>query len=121
MYTDDELLNDIIKQDISNRFGVTWFEPMATQILHFATCGVLMDNQFFARTCTACMKIFHPLVFCSVNICLDFNDVTFEEAHSRTGRVITITLTKSSRGAQGMDADVVLLNYVTSPHVLLRR
>lgn len=54
MYTDEELLNDIIREDIAKRYGVSWFEPMASQVLHFATRGVLMDNGFFANTCKAC-------------------------------------------------------------------
>ncbi|CEP03361.1 hypothetical protein PBRA_003121 [Plasmodiophora brassicae] len=103
MYTDEELLNDIIREDIAKRYGVSWFEPMASQVLHFATRGVLMDNGFFANTCKAYFK-----------------DTTFEEAHHRTGRVITITLTKSTRAERDSDANVVLLNYVTSPHVLIR-
>eukprot|EP00742_Colponemidia_sp_Colp-10_P008059 GILJ01008696.1.p1 GENE.GILJ01008696.1~~GILJ01008696.1.p1 ORF type:complete len:688 (+),score=66.97 GILJ01008696.1:43-2064(+) len=99
--TDHELLDDVIKPDISNKYGKRWFQPISSQILHFFGKGVLMDSEFFSQTCRAY-----------------YENITFEEAYKRTGRIVNITISAAHRGG-GSRGHPLLLNYFTAPEVLL--
>ena len=98
-YRDDEMMNYVLKENISIKYGVRWFETFPTQLHHFLVHGTLTNKEQFARTCRAY-----------------YGDITFGEAYKHTRRVVSICVTArgSSRGSHPL-----LLNYLTSPDVLL--
>lgn len=107
LHTDKEMLEEICTQDISNKHGVRWFEPMTTQLFTFARTmltkgGVrMMESNTFADTCRAYYK-----------------DVTFGEAFRRTGRHVSITITVAPSAAPRA-AHPLILNHKTAPDVLV--
>lgn len=105
--TDQEMIDEVCQPSISNKYGVRWFEPVHAQVMRFAGTFLtsdgarMMENDDFARTCRAY-----------------WGDTTFEEAFQRTGRMVSITITVSSRAAPRA-AHPLVLNYLTAPTVLL--
>eukprot|EP01138_Halocafeteria_seosinensis_P012580 gb/GECG01012853.1/.p1 GENE.gb/GECG01012853.1/~~gb/GECG01012853.1/.p1 ORF type:complete len:857 (+),score=84.92 gb/GECG01012853.1/:1-2571(+) len=106
MKTDEEMLNDVIKSDISQRLGVRWFDSIDTQLLRFIKSIVkqdrarMMETEAFAHTCKAY-----------------YGSVTFGEAFKRTGRIVSIPVT--ARYGTAQNAHAIILNYLTAPNVLL--
>ena len=98
-YTNEEMMTSVLKADISNRYGVRWFEPFPTQLRHFLSSGTLADKNTFAKTCRAY-----------------YGEYTFGEAYKHTKRVVSICVT--CRGKSG-GSHPRLLNYLTTPDVLL--
>jgi TAG lipase/steryl ester hydrolase/phospholipase A2/LPA acyltransferase len=99
-YTDDEMLESILVPDISNRYGVRWFDPFVEQLHNYLKLGHLADTEKFAATCR---KYYGETT-------------TFGEAFAHTRRVVSICVT--CRGASS-GSHPRLLNYLTSPNVLL--
>ena len=97
-YKDEEMLDWVLKPNISNKYGVRWFEPFIVQLKHFIVNGTLTNSEQFARTCRAY-----------------YGDITFAEAYRHTRRIVSICVT--CRNASG--SHPLLLNYLTTPHVLL--
>jgi predicted acylesterase/phospholipase RssA len=52
-YTDAEMLDLVLQEDISNRYGVRWFEPFVDQLRNYLVTGHLANTAKFARTCRA--------------------------------------------------------------------
>ena len=98
-FNDDEMLNDVLKDDISTKYGVRWFEPWTTQLHHFLVHGTLTSPDRFAATCRAY-----------------YGDTTFGEAYRHTRRVVSICVTCRSKTSGSHPR---LLNYLTSPDVFL--
>ncbi len=102
IYTDAEMLDTVIRNDISTRFPERWFPPLGQQLYSFFSMGCLVRNDDFA----ACTRRY-------------FGDITFEEAFKRTGRIVNINISASSRGGASARG-ALLLNALTAPHVLIR-
>lgn len=103
--TVEELLADIFVPDISTRFmheGIRWFPPITTQVVHFIQNGVLIDGEEFEKTTERY-----------------YGDMTFEEGYQRTGRHVNITISASSATMQSGGSYKLILNHITTPHVLL--
>ena len=98
-YTDEEMLNEVLQENISTKFGVRWFEPFLVQLQHFICFGTLTSPSKFAATCRAY-----------------YGDVTFGEAYRHTRRVVSICVTCRGKSSGSHPR---LLNYLTSPDVLL--
>lgn len=98
IYTDEELLTDILKPEIVTRYGCRWFPPISQQVRQFFFQGNMMTAEEFERTCKA--------YYC---------DWTFREAFNRTGRFVSVVVTPSYR-ARG---EALVLNWVTTPDVLI--
>mmetsp|Transcript_1895 Transcript_1895/g.5176 ORF Transcript_1895/g.5176 Transcript_1895/m.5176 type:complete len:643 (+) Transcript_1895:1098-3026(+) len=102
IHTDEEMRNDIIKPDIAVRYlPDRWFPPLPQQLYNYLKLGCLVDNEAFE----SCTKRY-------------YGDMTFEEAFRRTGRVVNINISSSSRESGPRGA--LLLNALTTPHVLVR-
>lgn len=71
-YRDDEMIDFVLKENISTKYGVRWFETFPTQLHHFLAHGTLTNKDQFARTCRAY-----------------YGDVTFGDAyrHTRRGQI----------------------------------
>mmetsp|Transcript_3068 Transcript_3068/g.9295 ORF Transcript_3068/g.9295 Transcript_3068/m.9295 type:complete len:132 (+) Transcript_3068:1103-1498(+) len=81
IHTDEEMRNDIIKPDIAVRYlPDRWFPPLPQQLYNYLKLGCLVDNEAFE----SCTKRY-------------YGDMTFEEAFRRTGRVVNINISSSSR------------------------
>ena len=102
MFTDEELLHDIIQDDIAVRYPERWFPPLEQQLFDFLKTGVLVQHDDFANCCKAY-----------------YGDTTFQEAYERTGRVANINISERATGVNSMRG-ALLLNHLTSPHVLIR-
>lgn len=102
IHTNEEMLKDIITDDISTRYPERWFPSMKQQLINYLTRGTLVRNEEFA----ACTRAY-------------YGDYTFEEAFNRTGRIVNINISASSR-ATGSVRGALLLNHLTAPHVLIR-
>ncbi|KAL1515922.1 hypothetical protein AB1Y20_002536 [Prymnesium parvum] len=102
IHTNQEMLDDIITDDISTRFPERWFPSMKQQLLNYLRHGTLVQNDEFA----ACTRAY-------------YGDLTFEEAFNRTGRIVNINISSSSR-PMGASRGALLLNHLTAPHVLIR-
>lgn len=101
IHSNDELLQ-IINEKISNlHLPHKWFDTIFNQIVHFATNGVLMDYKVFTATVEAFFGMY-----------------TFEEAFNRTGRIVNICVTTSSASGRTKGSSL-LLNHLTTPHVLI--
>ena len=96
--TNEALVNNYIKPDISSRYGVSWFDPLLDQLYNFITTGYLSKSEKVASAAR-----------------LYYGDVTFGEAYEKTGRVVNISVT--TRTATG--SHPLLLNYLSTPSVLL--
>lgn len=102
MHTNEEMLRDILQDDISTRYTERWFPSMKQQLINYIRSGALVQNDDFA----ACTRAY-------------FGDMTFEEAYNRTGRIVNINISASSR-PRASSRGALLLNYLTAPHVLIR-
>ena len=102
VYTNEEMLTEIIQDDIAVRYPERWFPSMKQQLFNYLRSGTLVQNDDFA----ACTKAY-------------YGDLTFEEAYNRTGRIVNINISASSR-AEGSSRGALLLNHLTAPHVLIR-
>eukprot|EP00944_MAST-04C_sp_MAST-4C-sp1_P003615 g3615.t1 len=96
--TNEALINNYIKPDISTRYGVSWFDPLLDQLYNFITTGYLSKSEKVANAAR-----------------LYYGDITFGEAYEKTGRVVNISVT--TRTATG--SHPLLLNYLSTPSVLL--
>ena len=103
-YTNEEMLEEIIQNDVATRFKPhVFFPPLRRQLYNALTTGFLVDGDAFEAT-------LQQLV----------GDVTFEEAFRRTKRVVNIQVTSAATGTGERHRAALLLNHVTTPHVLLR-
>ena len=50
IHTNEEMMNDIICTDISNRHGKRWFPPVVQQLANFWKTGLMLDWEWFAET-----------------------------------------------------------------------
>ncbi|KAA0149270.1 hypothetical protein FNF28_07373 [Cafeteria roenbergensis] len=104
--TDKEMVEDVIASDIADRYGVTWFDPIPTQVATFAASLLTSDrphtmrSERFAATCKRY-----------------FGAYTFGEAFRRTGRVVSIVITV--RYGDGGASHPFLANYLTCPTVFI--
>ncbi|KAA0149986.1 hypothetical protein FNF29_05606 [Cafeteria roenbergensis] len=104
--TDKEMVDDVIASDIADRYGVTWFDPIPTQVATFAASLLTSDrphtmrSERFAATCKRY-----------------FGAYTFGEAFRRTGRVVSIVITV--RYGDGGASHPFLANYLTCPTVFI--
>mmetsp|Transcript_1333 Transcript_1333/g.2759 ORF Transcript_1333/g.2759 Transcript_1333/m.2759 type:complete len:754 (+) Transcript_1333:646-2907(+) len=98
------------------------FDPYAYE--HFNMLGTVEELQGKVHPVWARMKnLFHKGVMFDTEVLKVFlreqvGDLTFQEAFNRTGRVLNITVQPSNPG-QGSSRQPRLLNYLTSPHVLV--
>eukprot|EP00735_Rhodelphis_limneticus_P014176 TRINITY_DN8178_c0_g1::TRINITY_DN8178_c0_g1_i1::g.7126::m.7126 TRINITY_DN8178_c0_g1::TRINITY_DN8178_c0_g1_i1::g.7126 ORF type:complete len:795 (-),score=134.26,sp/Q9LZA6/SDP1_ARATH/32.65/7e-66,DUF3336/PF11815.3/9.2e-28,Patatin/PF01734.17/2.9e-18 TRINITY_DN8178_c0_g1_i1:112-2496(-) len=97
--TDDEI-ESYASTDVADRHGKKWVGPFWTNMLRLVTKGVFIDSEEFMETLIAY-----------------FGDMTFAESYQRTGRIINIAVSASHGHGHGCPP---LLNYITSPQVLLR-
>lgn len=95
MYTDEELKHEI-REDISNRYGVKWFEPKWHMMMNYLKHGTLMDAEKFEETTKAY-----------------YGDLTFQEAFNHSGRIVSIQVSVGK--GHGL-----VLNHVTAPKVRSR-
>ena len=79
-----------------------WFPPLLDQLLNFVREGCLVTGEGFE----ACTRAY-------------YGTITFQEAFERTGRIVNINISASSRGRGGHQGGALLLNHLTAPHVLL--
>ncbi|GMH86200.1 hypothetical protein TrVE_jg12350 [Triparma verrucosa] len=95
--TDAEIERDLNVETLELKlrsFGKGWVD-LATNLLNH---GTLFENDYWMQQ-------------------IDFfssGDLTFEEAYKKTGRILCITLSATTK-----KAPPVLLNYVTSPHITI--
>lgn len=110
--TEDELLRDCLVDNVSTdyrgdgsmkRYNISWFPPVWTQMIHFLRTGYLIDNKGFQKTCD-----------------YYWGDTTFEEAYARTHKHVCITVTASNTSGGGAVGEKLLLNHLSTPHVLIR-
>jgi TAG lipase/steryl ester hydrolase/phospholipase A2/LPA acyltransferase len=99
-YTDKEMIKHVLIDNISTKYGVRWFEPFPIQLRHFLIHGTLADPKTFAATCRAY-----------------YGDYTFGEAYKHSKRIVSICVT--CRGKSNGGSHPRLLNYLTSPDVML--
>lgn len=102
VHTNEEMVEEIIKDDIAVRYPERWFPSTKQQIFSYLKTGCLVQNADFA----ACTRAY-------------YGDVTFEEAFARTGRIVNINVSGSAR-AEASRRGALLLNHLTAPHVLIR-
>jgi len=108
LHTDREMLDHVISPDITDRYGVPWFDPLPTQVRTFASSLLtadrpyIMSSERFARACRSC-----------------FGKTTFADAFRRTGRVVSIVITVryGSGGGGASSTHPFLVNYLTCPNV----
>jgi predicted acylesterase/phospholipase RssA len=108
--TDREMLEDVVTPDIADKYGVTWFDPLWTQVGTFAQSLLTADRPYvmtserFAHTCRRY-----------------YGSWTFGEAFRRTGRVVSIAITVRYAGshASASAAHPFLANYLTCPNVYI--
>eukprot|EP00917_Polyrhabdina_sp_WS-2016_P016289 GHVP01035274.1.p1 GENE.GHVP01035274.1~~GHVP01035274.1.p1 ORF type:complete len:646 (+),score=117.15 GHVP01035274.1:6462-8399(+) len=95
--TDEELINEIIQPDISNRHGVRWFPTLWKQAIRFTKTGCALDTEEFQKTCQAYFK-----------------ELTFQEAKARTGRLVSVVISPPTKKGSPL-----LINAITAPDVYL--
>lgn len=111
--TEEELLQFVISSNVSTdyrcdgsmkKYNIRWFPPLISQMIHFLKTGYLVDNNTFCRTTE-----------------YYWGDITFEEAYKKTNKHICIAVTASnSSGNGGVNNEKLLLNHLSTPHVLIR-
>lgn len=110
--TEEELARDCLVDNVSTDYlgdgsmkqqGVGWFPPVWQQMLHFLRTGYLINNKGFQRTCD-----------------YYWGDTTFEEAYARTHKHVCIAVTASNTSGGGAQGEKLLLNHLSTPHVLVR-
>ena len=101
--TDAELADpELLSNTISSKYGCRWLPPLGTQFRTFMRERVLLDSRVFTHTCQQYYKSF-----------------TFEEAHRRTGRDVSITVSYASKQGSTLRSHALTLNHITSPNVLI--
>lgn len=109
--TKEEMLEEVLVPWVSTDFGRTgeqarrklrFFPTLWRQMINFAKTRVLVDSKKFKDTC-------------------DFywGDVTFQEAHERTGKVLCISVSAQRAGGHETAVQRLLMNHITTPHVTL--
>jgi len=109
--TKQEMLDDVLVPWVSTdytrdgeqkRRGLRFFPPLWKQMVNFARTRVLVDSAKFKETC-------------------DFywGDVTFQEAHEKTGKVLCISVSAQRADGQADSVQRLLMNHITTPHVTL--
>ncbi|CEM20449.1 unnamed protein product [Vitrella brassicaformis CCMP3155] len=93
----NEEMKDVIRPDVSERYGVRWFPPFGRQVANFLIGGYMMQTSFFTKTC----KVY-------------FGDWTFSEAFKKTGRLVSIAVCPASRRGE-----VLVCNYVNTPDIYI--
>lgn len=116
--TNDELLHDVLQNNISTRFiplGVRWFPPLMEQLAHCVKTGFLVECSQFEHTT---QHYFSEPMTADCNEEVKTLAYTFQDAFRKTGRHVCITVSASDvTGHKGPKK--LLLNHITSPHVLL--
>lgn len=77
-----------------------WYRTLIRRMRRWWTTGHFLDIEVLER-------------LLQVNI----GDMTFQEAHEKTGRILNITVTSSTSGGRGTSAPTSL-NYITAPNVV---
>lgn len=109
--TKEEMLREVLVPWVSTDFKrngeqgrrrLRFFPPLWRQMINFARTRVLVDSKKFKETC-------------------DFywGDVTFQEAHERTGKVLCISVSAQRADGQSDSVQRLLMNHITTPHVTL--
>ncbi|TYZ63162.1 hypothetical protein PybrP1_002057 [[Pythium] brassicae (nom. inval.)] len=113
--TNAELLDDILQNDISTRFipaGIRWFPPLMEQLAHCVKTGFLVECSAFERT----TQHYYAEPMGAADPALQY---TFQDAFRKTGRHVCITVSASDATGSHKGPKKLLLNHITSPHVLL--
>ena len=109
--TKEEMLKDVLVDNVATdytrdgeqkRRNLRFFPPLWKQMMNFARTRVLVDSLIFKETC-------------------DFywGDVTFQEAHEKTGKVLCISVSAQRADGQADSVQRLLMNHITTPHVTL--
>jgi TAG lipase/lysophosphatidylethanolamine acyltransferase len=109
VHTESELLgvlsgSSINVEAFTNRTTSTassqshWHQTLTRRVKRWWTTGHFLDIEVLDRLLQA-----------------NIGDMTFEEAHERTGRILNITVTTSTSGTGG--SAPTSLNYITAPNV----
>ena len=107
--TADELLRDVCVSHVSTDYMLTgemkeknirWFPPMWEMASYWMKHKLLVDSDYFQRTCE-----------------FYYGTFTFEEAFLRTGKHVCITVSASR--ASSDTAQRLLLNHISTPHVTI--
>lgn len=116
--TNAELLDDILQNDISTRFipaGIRWFPPLMEQLAHCVKTGFLVECSMFERTTQHYYS--EPMGATAPEAKTLY--YTFQDAFRKTGRHVCITVSASDATGSHKGPKKLLLNHITSPHVLL--
>lgn len=112
--TNDELMAEILQNNISTRFipmGIRWFPPLMAQLAHCVKTGFLVECSAFEKT----TQHYYGEPMHAEDKAMYY---TFQDAFRKTGRHVCITVSASDvTGHKGPKK--LLLNHITSPHVLL--
>mmetsp|Transcript_37641 Transcript_37641/g.120743 ORF Transcript_37641/g.120743 Transcript_37641/m.120743 type:complete len:839 (-) Transcript_37641:460-2976(-) len=109
--TKEEMVADVLVPWVSTDYTrdgeqakrhLRFFPPLFRQMVNFARTRVLVDSLKFKETC-------------------DFywGDVTFQEAHEKTGKVLCISVSAQRADGQADSVQRLLMNHITTPHVTL--
>mmetsp|Transcript_6177 Transcript_6177/g.18681 ORF Transcript_6177/g.18681 Transcript_6177/m.18681 type:complete len:734 (+) Transcript_6177:2-2203(+) len=109
--TKEEMLQYVLCKGVSTDFkqdgeqqrkGYRFFPPLWKQMINFAKMRVLVGTKSFKECC-------------------DFywGDMTFQEAHERTGKVLCISVSAQRADGQSDSMQRLLMNHITTPHVTL--
>ena len=102
VYTDEELARWVIEDGcLEKHYPNIPFPPARVQLTSYVRDGCLVPHDSFS----ACVKSY-------------FGDTTFMEAYEKTQRTVNINVSSSSGAGQRRGA--LLLNHLTTPHVLIR-
>ena len=111
--TEEELLRDVLVDTVSTdfkgtgemeRLNIRWFPPLWKQAINFLKTGFLVDNKEFMRTCQ-----------------FYYENITFEEAYQMTRKHVCISVSRKASGGAGSGGPTkLLLNHISTPHVLIR-
>ena len=102
VYTDEELARWVIEDGcLEKHYPHIPFPPARVQLTSYVRDGCLVPHDSFSD----CVKAY-------------FGDTTFMEAYEKTQRTVNINVSSSSGAGQRRGA--LLLNHLTTPHVLIR-
>jgi len=99
--TNEELLNEIIKPDIVDRHGPL-LPPISEMLSRFLRTGTAIPNRLFEET-----------------VQKHYGDETFGTAFQKTGRHVSITVTKVAGAGASQKQTSLLLNHLTFPDILI--
>lgn len=109
MKTKEELLKDVCVPTVSTDYKLTgemkkhnirWFPTLTKMGQYWLQKRLLVDPKEFQKCC----EFF-------------FGDTTFEEAYTKTGKSVCITVTASRESSGGQQR--LLLNHISTPHVTI--